>query len=268
MSNSLIIIIFFLIIAFILIIINTKDFEYYYNDIKYFAKCDWKKNYLLNNNMLDKAVISQNKIAIITFENRKDSEYIDLHNKNVSAYCDKWKYTYLFYDQCVHNIYWCKMYLVLDALKSGNYDYVMWMDSDSIIKNPNISIDSIVNKYSSDIFVNIDNGDTVYCAGIFIIKNSPIGIKYIEDCIKQNTEKCLTTNNKLKGLWAGLCYEQGVMNQLIFDKYYNNTTCLPQYLVYNIGIDETLKSCDIDTFILHLYGSKNELRTKCFSRFV
>jgi hypothetical protein len=264
----IIIIIIILIIAIILILNNIDNIKHHYNDVKYFTRCDWKKNYLLNNNMIDKPLVKNNKIAIITFENRKDAEYIDLHNKNVSAYCDKWNYKYLFYDHCVHNIYWCKMYLVLDALKSGNYDYVMWMDSDSVIKNNNISLDSIVNKYSSDIFVNLDGGDSVYCAGIFIIKNSPIGIAYIEDCIRHNTKECLTDNNNLKGIWAGLCYEQGIMNQLIFDKYYNNTTCLPQYLVYNVAIDETLKSCNLDTFILHLYGSQNKFRTKCFSRFV
>ncbi len=268
MNNSIIIIAIFIIIGLVLYLINIEDFEYYYNDIKYFTKCDWKRNYLLNNNMVEKMSDKVNKIAIITYENRKGEEYIELHNKNITAYCNKWNYKYLFYDQCVHNMYWCKMYLVLDALKSGNYDYVMWMDSDSIIKNNTISLDSIVNKYSSDIFVNFDGGDSVYCAGIFIIKNSPIGISFLEDCIKHNTKKCMTSDNKLKGLWAGLCYEQGIMNKLIFDKYYNNTTSLPQYLVYNGGIDDTLKTCNIDTFILHLYASGYEQRAKCFTRFV
>jgi hypothetical protein len=257
-----------LFIAIILALSYFEDGQFYYNDIKYFEESKSKKNYLLNNNMIDKPIRKNNKIAIITFENRKNAEYIDLHNKNVSAYCDKWNYKYLFYDHCIHNIYWCKMYYVLDALKTGNYDYVMWMDSDSIIKNTNISLDSIVNKYSSDIFVNLDGGDSVYCAGIFIIKNSPIGIAFMEDCIKQNIKECSTYNNNLKGIWAGLCYEQGTMNKLIFDNYYNNTTCLPQYLVYNVGIYESLESCNLDAFIIHLYGSDNKLRAKCFSRFV
>lgn len=266
MKNIVIISLLFILVA-ILIMINQKDFEFYYNDLKYFVKSDWKKNYLLNNNMLDKPSDKVNKFAIITFENRKDSEYIDLHNKNVSEYCKKWNYDYLFYDQCVHNVYWCKMYLVLDALKTNKYDYVLWMDSDAIIKNPNISLDSIANKYSSDIFVNVDHGNSVYCAGVFMIKNSTIGIEYIEACINKNTNKCLSENNKLKGIWAGLCYEQGIMNELIFGKYYKYTTCLPEYLVFNEGIGENMKTCDEDTFILHLYGSSNDLRTKCFMRF-
>ena len=29
-------------------------------------------------------------------QNRKNSEYIDLHNKNITDYCKKWDYEYLF----------------------------------------------------------------------------------------------------------------------------------------------------------------------------
>ena len=265
-SNLLLILTVILIIT--LMFINHRDFNIYYDDVKYFVKSDWKKRYLLNNNILDKPLDKTNKFAIITYENRKDSEYINLHNKNVSEYCKKWNYEYLSYDKCEHNVYWCKMYLVLDALKSGKYDYVLWLDSDTIIKNPNISLDSIANKYSSDIFVNVDHGNSVYCAGVFMIKNSLIVIGYLENCIKRNTNKCLTNKNSLKGFWAGLCYEQGIMNELIFETYYKYTTCLPEYLVYNEGIGENMKTCDVDTFILHLYGSSNDLRTKCFMRFV
>lgn len=267
MNNSILILVIFVILIFILTLINFDDFDFYYNDTKFFIQSDWKKNYLLNNNILDKPVEKVNKCAIVTFENRKD-EYVNLHNQNVINYCKKWNYEYLFYDKCIHNVYWCKIYLVLDALKSGKYDYVLWMDSDSIIKNPTISLDAIVNRYSSDIFVNLDNGNSVYCSGVFIIKNSPIGISYLEDCIKLNNKNCLTNNNKLKGRWAGLCYEQGVMNKLIFEKYYKNTTCLPKYIVFNEGIDDSMKTCNKDTFILHLFGSPNNLREKCFSRFV
>jgi hypothetical protein len=268
MDKSILIIVTFIIIVVILSLINSESFEIYYNDTKHFMKSDWKHNFLLNNNMLSKPTEQINKFAIITYENRKDVEYITLHNKNMTEYCKKWNYDYLFYDQCIHNVYWCKMYLVLDALKTGKYDYVLWMDSDAIIKNSNISLDSIVNKYSSDIYVNFDNGKSVFCAGVFMIKNSPIGIAYLEECIKQNNKKCLTENNQLKGIWAGLCYEQGIMNELIFQKYYKYTTSLPRYLVLNRGITDTLETCDEDAFILHLYGSPNDARVKCFSRFV
>lgn len=268
MYYSVIIIIIFLIFASLITIINMEDYEFYRDDFMYFIKSKWKQNYLLNNNLLDKPVQKNNKFAIITFEDRKD-EYTELHNKNIQNYCDKWNYKYLFYDKCENNVYWCKMYMVLNALKSGDYDYVMWMDSDSVIKNNNVSLDSIVNKYSSDIFMTFDNGRSVFNAGIFIIKNSPIGISYMEDCIKNNRKICLVPDSlQLRGQWAGLCYEQGVMNKLIFDKYEKYSTGLPKYIVYNISINDSMKICDSDTFILHLCGSSNELRKKCFLRYV
>ena len=141
-------IIIFIIIAILMLLIN-DDTQYYYEDIKYKLKAQWYKmfNSVLNNNLLDKPIEKVNKIAIITFENRKGDEYIELHNKNMKSYCEKWNYDYLFYDTCINNVYWCKIYYVLDVLKSEKYDYVLWMDSDTIIKNPNISMDLIVNKY-------------------------------------------------------------------------------------------------------------------------
>jgi hypothetical protein len=247
-----------------------KELQFYYDDLKYYITAIWNNmvTHLLNNNLLDKPIEKINKIAIITFENRKDAEYIDLHNKNVLEYCKKWNYDYLFYDKCIHNVYWCKLYYVLDALKTKKYDYVMWMDSDAIIKNPDISVSQIVNKYSSDIFVSKSTFAT-FCAGVFIIKNSPIGISYIEECINKQSLKCNKENDdKLKGFWAGMCYEQGIMNSLIINKFYKHTTCLPEYIIHNEKITETNKVCDVDTFILHLFISPNDLRNKCFKRYV
>ena len=268
-SSETIIIIFF-ILAIVLTLININGFKFYYRDLEYYTRAVWHSmpNYLLNNNLIDKPSNKVNKVAIVTFENRKDSEYINLHNQNVTEYCKKWNYDYLFYDKCIHNVYWCKMYYVLDALKTGKYDYVLWMDSDAIIKNPNISIDLIVNKYDSDIFVSNSTFAT-FCAGVFIIKNSAVGISYIEDCIKSQPADCnIKSENKLNGFWAGMCYEQGVMNTLILDKYHKYTTSLPNYIIYNEKITETNKVCDIDTFILHLFISENNLRTDCFKRFI
>lgn len=268
--NNFSMIIIIVVITIILTLINIEGMEYYYQDIKYTVKAQWHKFFysLVNKNLLDNPSDKINKFAIVTFENRKNDEYIELHNNNMISYCKKWNYDYLFYDKCEHNVYWCKMHFVLDALKSGKYDYVLWMDSDTIIKNKNISLDLIVNKYSSDIFVSSDGGIGPFCAGVFIIKNSLIGISYIEKCINSHSKKCIIkSENVMKGFWAGLCYEQGIMNMLIFNDYYKYTTCLPTNIIYNGKLTENNNLCDIDTFILHLYISNNDLRAKCFKRF-
>lgn len=258
------------IFTLLLILVNLRDFNYYYSDTIFKTRQIYHSlfYYLLNNNSLERPIDKTNKLALVTFENRKNEEYIDFHNKNITEYCKKWNYDYLFYDDCIHNVYWCKMFFVLDALKTGKYDYVVWLDSDTIIKNFDISFDTILNKYSSDIFLTYDNGDSLFCAGVFIIKNSTIGIEYIENCIKHYIPQCLNNSGTLKGLWAGLCYEQGIMNMLILDKYYKFTTCLPNNIVLNKKIKENMTICDSDAFILHLYESPNHLRAKCFNRYI
>jgi len=269
--NNFFTIIIIIIIALILILINIDTTKFYYEDIKYTLRSQWYKIFYhsINNNMLDNPTNNIYKFAIITFENRIEP-YVKLHNQILQDYCKKWNYEYLFYNSCVHNVYWCKMYYVLSALLTNKYDYVLWMDSDSIIKNKNYSLDLIANKYSSDIFIGSDNKLTTnFCAGVFMIKNSSIGISYIKNCINLHTDKCkIKSNNMLKGIWAGLCYEQGIMNLLIFNKYHKYTTCLPTNIIYNYNITETNDLCDVDTFILHLYNSKNFLREKCFKRFL
>jgi hypothetical protein len=261
----------FIVLVFIMIIIQITDILFYYNDAKYILKSTWHRFFgmMMNNNLIKNPSDNVNKIAIVSFENRKNLKFTEYHNKNIKSYCDKWGYDYLFYNECIHNVYWCKMYYVLEALKTGKYDYVAWLDSDTIIKNKNMPFDSFVNKYSSDIFVTVDGGFTTFCAGVFIIKNSPIGISFIEECIKNNLKKCAdNTNKKLKGIWAGMCYEQGIMNTLIYDKYSQFTTCLPTSIVHNGNILKSNDACDINTFILHLYNSDNELREGCFKKHI
>jgi hypothetical protein len=221
---------------------------------------------LTSNNKITNPSQRKNKISIITFDNRADLPYVITHNENLYNYSKKWGYDYKFYDSCSNNVYWCKIHMVLDELKNGKYDYVMWMDSDTYIFNTNINLSEILNSYSSDIFVGSDNHKSydLINAGVFIIKNSLRGIQFLQECIDSLNPECTTIDSKkgitLKGNWAGTCYEQGVMNILIADKYYKNTTVLPNNIIYNFG------KCNKDTFIMHLYGSSNDTRVKCFSK--
>ena len=235
-------------------------------DKKYLQKFKVKQfNKLISNNKNKNPSTIKNKISIITFDNRKNIPYILLHNENLINYSKKWELDYKFYDKCTNNIYWCKIHMVLDELLTGKYDYVMWMDSDTWIFNMEINLSEILNSYSSDIFIGMDNHPKYdfINAGVFIIKNTSIGIQFLKECINSLNPDCITidpkSGKKLKGAWAGTCYEQGVMNILIADKYSNNTTILPNDILYNYG------KCNKEVFIMHLYGSSNDTRVKCFS---
>lgn len=202
------------------------------------------------------------KIAILTLENR-DVGYIDIHNKSLLRYCQKHDYDYIFkesYDSDLP-IYWHKMLMIRDYLKY--YDYVMWLDSDTIICNYDIRIESILNqKY--DVYIGRDHPaivSNIYCAGIFMIKNSDIGRAYINDCIELylNDDYCKTDGKpSLNGKYAGRCYEQGVINYMSKTKYRKNTLSMPDRIFRNIALEGD--KC----FILHFYNPDRSKTSEYF----
>lgn len=256
-------IIIIIIIVIIALLIYYNKSRIYINDIEYFAKINLINNIysIQNNNMITNPENKKNKILVVSFDNRTNPQFIKEHNKNLIKYTNRWDHEYQFYNICKYNVYWCKIFLVYEQLLTNKYDYVMWLDSDTCIKNMNIDLNDVVNKYSSDIFIGDDNAPPLYLlnAGVFIIKNSAIGKQFLEDCIKSfDTKNCLNKDNSLSGIWGATCYEQGVMNLLILNKYSKYSTMLPKNIIYN-G-----KVCDANAFIVHLYGSSDIDRTNCF----
>jgi len=263
MTNILSILILLVIIVFLVLDLFFKDVDFVRkNDKNYFEK--FSKKYILtkliNNNLRRKPEIKKNKILIISYDNRKKEKYIKLHNQNIKKYVEKYDYKYMFYNKCNENNYWCKIYMVLDALQTDKYDYVMWMDSDTIIKDFNIDIGDVINMYSSDIYVGSDNNPKydIINSGVFIIKNSDIGKNFLKDCVNFIPEVCINKDGSLKGYWAASCYEQGTMNILIADNYSKYTTILKNSLIFNYNV------CSNEVFIMHLYASSPEYRKRCF----
>lgn len=205
------------------------------------------------------------KIAILTLEDRT-AEYIECHHHSVKKYCDKHGYTYIFqpkYDSKLP-IYWHKLQFVKDHLK--NYDYILWLDSDTIIYNDEIRLESIINGYNH-LYIGADYPGHIvnpYCSGIFLIRNSKESFAFIDDCLNNylNNPACLDINGnyKLNGGWAGMCYEQGVMNYMLKDKY--------KHIVRNIPVNIFTSDYNLDksNFILHRYGHGKEKLHEIYQR--
>lgn len=180
------------------------------------------------NNILQPVSFKKRKILIITTEDRKDS-YIKLHDISFNNYCTKHGYHYIRSDNCPKEqatTYWCKIHKVLEYI--NDYDYVMWADSDTIITQKDYLIDTFISeKGEPDIIIGTDNNrvnSNGFNAGLFLIKNSPIGRSFLKECITSVAEitGCIK-DGKERGIWAGSCYEQGVMNLLIRQKYHDYT---------------------------------------------
>ena len=232
------------------------------DDLEYYKKFDESKkiNTLINKNKLKSSDKKKNRILFVTFDNRENQEYLKIHNSNITEYANKFGYEYKFYTTCDKNVYWCKIHFVLEALGTNQYDYVVWLDSDTVIKKFDIDIGDIFNMFSSDIFVGSDNHSRygIINAGVFAIANTEIGTEFLSECINYINTDCFNADGTLKGRWAGTCYEQGIMNILIHDKYYPNTTVLTNRVIFNYNV------CSDDVFIMHLYGSTPKSRIKCF----
>ena len=201
------------------------------------------------------------KIAFITYDDRENENFVIQHNVNMNKYCNKYGYEYIYISKYPKKlpIYWIKIFFIQDLL--NNYDYVFWLDSDTIINDFNIDIGNILNQYSSSIFIASDNAKyDIANAGLLIVKNSEKGKEFIADCIgdyHSNSNAC-SHKGKLLGKWAMACYEQGVINKLILEKYYKYTT----FIGINMFLCSTV--CDKNAFILHYYGMKSNKRRKCF----
>jgi hypothetical protein len=226
-----------------------------------------KMSSLLNNNKKPPQFLmdfpKRYKIAFITFENR-DERYVKLHNENIKKYCDKWGYNYIYIpkNETEYSPYWYKVILVNDILKTNKYDYVFWMDSDTIINNFIIDIgEDILDRYDSDILVASDNvPNDVMNAGLFVIRNSKTGNNFMEDWVNSYKKYCIKNNKSLRGKWSMSCYEQGNMNKLIFEKYSNNTTFINRNIFQNFG------QCQNDVFVMHYYGRDKNIRAQCFEK--
>ena len=251
----------------ILIIINFNIIKIYVIDYYFIIKKKLFYTMKYDNNLLEynnNNINENTKILIISFDNREKLKYLQLHNDNIENYCKKWKnIDYEFINKCDKNIYWCKLYLLLEKLNSNKYDYVMWMDTDTFIVKQDFSLQQLINSYSSDIYIGHDkikNNLNTLCAGVFIIKNSEIGKKFIIDCIDYHEKSnCILPNNKLNGVYAQMCYEQGVMNYFIYEKYFKNTTILKPNIINNDY------ECLDNVFILHKFGSPEDAIFKCFT---
>jgi hypothetical protein len=270
MINIPIVIIFIFVILFIgliglisLITLSTQTLKKHIKDISYKGAKNNKKN---------------KNITIVTMETRS-FEALQYHNKNLEEYCLKHGYRYIFLDLYENKlklpIYWKKIQLVQEILLTLPSDeYVMWMDSDTMICHNEISLNVLIEDNEKSIFIGNDFPNIItntYNAGVFIIKNNERGKRFIDDCIKMylSNKECRYENGEfsLGKKWAGSCYEQGIMNKLLKSEYNNDVQLIANHFLLNTNMPIT------STFILHLFDGnqstpsvRNKFLTEQFKR--
>ena len=202
-------------------------------------------------------------VFIRSFENRP-LKHIRIHTDNLTDYASRHGYNYSFSTELpVFDIklapYWMKLQLAKQMLEEEPGAQVfMWIDSDALVMHKHIKIDSVLQlSPSSSIFIGRDFGFPTLNAGVFLIRNNATGRAFINDCLEHymTNPQCKDENGNyaLNGTWAGVCYEQGVMNRL-FHKKYNNDVCVLDESTISNSI--TLKP---NAWVSHVFGDKKRM---------
>lgn len=123
-------------------------------------------------------------------------------DRNKQAYCKKHNYDLFLYHESFdtsRHPAWSKILAILKHI--NDYKWLLWIDSDALIMNENIKIESLIdNRY--DFIVSIEN---VYLCntGVFLIKGGAWGKAFLENVYAQTQfvkTKC--------------CWEQDAVNYL------------------------------------------------------
>lgn len=121
------------------------------------------------------------KFAIVTLENRPQLNWVQLSNLSKRMYCQKHGFDFVFKDKlCCPDrpAVWSKMPCLLQVM-SQPYDYVMWVDADAIIANPEFDVTTLFG--DADIYYNVDIFGLNF--GIFALKNSERSKAFLKDII-------------------------------------------------------------------------------------
>lgn len=240
------------------------------------------------------------RVCIVTLETRDDG-YAALHDQNVAQYiaarhaagvtaeaagtgAPAYSYTYKRVRACAvdryphtHNVYWCKFFLVRDLLDDPAFDYVVWMDSDTVFADRTIDLARLMRSYESHFFAGLDHfslngsetpaGYDYLNSGVFAVRNSAVGKKILRLITERYNmaefqRRCVrSVSGSLNGRWGRSCYEQGVMNDVLYRDFLRYVTVWSNRYIHNGHL------CAGD-FIVHLMRASGADRIACFRQFV
>jgi hypothetical protein len=195
------------------------------------------------------------KIAVVSIaagEDYQQAVYPGFVNKQ--AYCKTHGYDFFYITESLdpsRPYSWSKIKAIEKILI--NYDWVFWTDADSLIMNPSIALENLIDdRYFLIICKQSDN--KTMNAGQFLIKNEPIGFDFLEEVYRPELID--------KGF-----YEQGAVNIVLSKRPFSKRVlCLHQRAMNSIWGALWGGNCadvhyHVGDFILHFMGSKtDELR--------
>jgi hypothetical protein len=198
-------------------------------------------------------------ICVIQYEDRPGFEK---HMNAINEYCRKNNYVYKGFTDKIYNLppYWVKVFLIRKFLEE--YDYIIWVDSDVVVnKKCTLKFEDIVAQYPDASFIGAGDppffSSARFMAGVFIVKNTPIGKSIINAWLEQYRPERWSYDGTwhCPGKWAGDDYEQGSFMTFIYPRYLLHIVLLDHYYFHEININEPHR----DAITFHFAGTLKHL---------
>jgi len=206
------------------------------------------------------------KVCVFCYETRVQSGLTQLKEIN-EKYCHVNDYTFLYISETgeeeKYPPYWIKVKLAYDLLLSKKYEYICWIDSDVVIHDTEIRIESIFSAFTTHqqfIIKSTDNDRwfNSFNAGVWLVKTCPQAIEFFQDWIqsyptnswrrfKNNKWICTTCQTYANGPE----YEQGAGTRLLESEKYKSSVITLDWRILQ-GYD--IRQVQNIGFTLHFSG--------------
>jgi hypothetical protein len=192
-------------------------------------------------------------INLVT-ENLQNEAFLSSLNKK--KYCEKYNLDYKFYvgRMSERHAQWDKIQCLIQNI--SNYDYVIWMDSDAVFNNFDISIIDIINEnkdvdalFCHDTCYDGKSRHLMVNTGVMIFKNTDWSSALLNET--WNSVENYSIEKLEKHSYHGYPHEQGKICDILISKSLN------KYRIFNEKKFNTHPNVsNLETFIIHFMGSR------------
>lgn len=197
------------------------------------------------------------KVCVVNLTTKEIIEDSYLSNLNKKKYCEKYNLDYRFYTgrASKRHAQWDKIQCVLQNLPE--YDYVIWMDSDAIFNNFEISIvESIIKNnqqycglFCNDVCYAPGQNHLLVNTGVMVFKNATWSFEILNKAWNSVEDYSLEHLNKHS--YEGFPHEQGKLCEMLLKDDETKFKIFPSY-----AFNQHPNSANDHTFIVHYMGSR------------
>lgn len=196
------------------------------------------------------------RICVVNLTTKEIVDDVYESNLNKKKYCEKYNLDYRFYlgRASKRHAQWDKIQCVMQNLPE--YDYIVWIDSDAIFNNFEVSIIDLIKNnqrydalFCSDVCYSEGQNHLLINTGVMIFKNSEWSFDILDKVWKSIGEYSIENLNKHS--YDGFPHEQGKLCEILLRE--DET----KYKIFSSNVfNQHPNSSNENTFIIHFMGSR------------